>query len=689
MKRKMITGICVLCLPFIVWSQPRTSFNQRDTLHVSHTADSLKISAVQDTLPAAIASPEISDTVSDSTRAATEEKSRTDSMEAAIPSAAEDTTNLSFKDADIRDVFRALSYEHGINIFVDNSVTKRVTLSLNRVRVYDAIKFLCEQNNLVMTLEGGIFKIAVPPQPKVVPPPKHVPYVGFHNGLLSVDFKNDDVGQSIAEIEKKSEKNILLMSSTTGTLDGSLTNVDFDIGFTQIMNNNGFAVQKKNNIYLVSRLDYFVGSKGEQTGQHPGPYWVSVKDSMVTLDVTNAPLERVLSDMIRQLNQDVIFYNAVSGNVTARVSNVALSEALDMLLRNTSSTYRVSEGMYFIGDKTNKALVTTKLIKLKYLRVEKILDMIPQSLSSQATIKAVKEHNGVVVVAPNDVVAEVEDYLNQIDKPVAQVLIEALVVDYDLSSGSQFGVGAGYRNTPDTVHQDASLIPGIDMQVGGVDINTTLKNIGKINLLGTDIGVANLGKLPSNFYLSLKALEQKGLANVRSRPLIATLNGYPATLSIGTTQYFLLNTTTPYTAQNNSVVLQQSQSFQTIEANVKLEITPYVGSNGLIFVDIKPDFKTPVGQLNPNVPPTINQRSLSSTVEMKEGETIVLGGLIQETESDNKTYTPILGSIPLLGSLFSSTSKSTEKSELIIYVTPHISYGEAFQNVSLTGEEEK
>jgi type IV pilus assembly protein PilQ len=81
----------------------------------------------------------------------------------------------------------------------------------------------------------------------------------------------------------------------------------------------------------------------------------------------------------------------------------------------------------------------------------------------------------------------------------------------------------------------------------------------------------------------------------------------------------------------------------------------------------------------------INKRALSSTLLMREGETIVQGGLIQETESETRTQTPILGSIPLLGYLFSSTTKSERKSELIIYVTPHISYGEAFQNVDLQG----
>jgi type IV pilus assembly protein PilQ len=78
---------------------------------------------------------------------------------------------------------------------------------------------------------------------------------------------------------------------------------------------------------------------------------------------------------------------------------------------------------------------------------------------------------------------------------------------------------------------------------------------------------------------------------------------------------------------------------------------------------------------------------MSSTLVIKEGETIVLGGLIQETESETRTQVPLLGSIPILGYLFSSTTRDTNKSELIIYITPHISYGEAFQNVSLPMQE--
>lgn len=597
-----------------------------------------------------------------------------------LPRGVLDTTSLSFRDTDLRDIFRALSHEHGLNIFLDNAISKMASIALARVRVWDAIKFLSQENGLVLSLDGGIIKITnPPPPPKPEPPPPRLPLVACENGLLSVQLKDDDLEKVILEIQKKSARNILLISGTTGTLSGKLMDIDFDQGFTQLLNNNGFAVQKRNGIYVVSRLDYYVGTQGTATAQKSGPYWVSVKDSLVTLDVTNAPLERVLHDMIRQLNTDVVFLNPVGGSVTARATSVNLARALDLILRSTNFGFRESEGIFFVGEKSNKALITSRLMRLKYLTADGFTDMIPQSLGSQATVKAMKEQNGIIVTAASDVLSQMEEFIREIDKPVAQVLIEALVVDYDLTKGSEFGIQAGVTGRADSslTPRSGSIIPAIDVGMSGPYINTKLKQMGTQSVFGTDFNFGKLGKLPADFYLNIKAMESKGLANVRSRPLLATLNGHKATLSIGTTQYFLLKTTTPYRDQTQ-VLFQETQTFQTIEADVKLEITPYVGADSLITVEIKPDFRSPVGLLNSQTPPTINRRAMSSTVVVKEGETIVLGGLVEEGENEVRTQVPILGSIPILGNLFASTTKSKRKTELLIYVTPHVSYGEAF-----------
>ena len=164
-----------------------------------------------------------------------------------------------------------------------------------------------------------------------------------------------------------------------------------------------------------------------------------------------------------------------------------------------------------------------------------------------------------------------------------------------------------------------------------------------------------------------------------SRPQIATLNGHTASLKIGTTQYYLLRTQTPY--QNpNQVLIQQSQRFEKIEANVVLEITPWVSASGEITADIRPEFSTPVGEFDPDIPPTINTRVLESTVRLRDGETIILGGLIQDEERITYSKVPILGGLPLVGRLFRSKSSERVKSEQVIFLTPHVFYGDERDN---------
>ncbi len=185
------------------------------------------------------------------------------------------------------------------------------------------------------------------------------------------------------------------------------------------------------------------------------------------------------------------------------------------------------------------------------------------------------------------------------------------------------------------------------------------------------MGVGNLGVLPSDFYVKIQALENQGKANIRSRPQIATLNGHPASISIGTTQYYILKTVTPVNS-TSSIVTQESERFEQVEANVKLSIVPWVSASGDVTVEITPEFKTPVGTLSSNVPPTINTRVLDSTVRLKDGETIILGGLISENETSKVSKIPFLGNLPYIGKLFRTSSKSKIKTELMILL--HLTY---------------
>jgi type II secretory pathway component GspD/PulD (secretin) len=195
-------------------------------------------------------------------------------------------------------------------------------------------------------------------------------------------------------------------------------------------------------------------------------------------------------------------------------------------------------------------------------------------------------------------------------------------------------------------------------------------------------GLKDVVSLPKNFVAQINALEREKILKVRSRPQIATLNGQTASLTIGQTQYFLLKSETDFN-QNQSSTSRSTERFEKIEADVKLTVTPYVTGDGEVTCEILPDFSEPSGSFDANIPPTINRRSFKSTVRLRENETIILGGMIKETENDVHTQLPFLGSIPYLGWLFKNVTHVTTRSQLMIFVTPHIYYG-SDANVDVT-----
>ena len=208
--------------------------------------------------------------------------------------------------------------------------------------------------------------------------------------------------------------------------------------------------------------------------------------------------------------------------------------------------------------------MTSKLIKLKHIKSEGILDLFPESLKKNSTIQIIKEQNALMVLGTNDMISELQNYLGQIDYPTPQILIEALVVDYNTSNIRDIGVMFGSTNSiPDSLgwSNTGQLDLGINnnglftTQLNGAYLNDPLDDIGNW------LGVGNLGVLPSDFYVKIQALENQGKANIRSRPQIATLNGHPASISIGTTQYYILKTVTPVNS-TSSIVTQESERFE-------------------------------------------------------------------------------------------------------------------------------
>lgn len=581
---------------------------------------------------------------------------------------------LNVKNADLRDVFRSIAHEHNLNLVVDNRIDRHVTVRLADLPVLETIEFLSRQNNLVLVRSGHIFHIMLPPPSPEPPPPE--PIVSVQDSLLSVDLKDDKLEQVMRLIAQKSGANIVVRRGVSGTVTGTLHNVAVDQGLRTLLLNNGFTVREVEGIYQVDRA----GLEGEEGQQRARAFWVHVEDSLITLDVVDARVADVLREVGAQMNVNLITYDTPEERITAKADSLPLDETLNLLLKRTRVTYRKEDDIYFIGERGTSGIATTRLLRLNHLRADAAINLVPELIKQNAAIQVVPDHNGLMITGTNDVIVELEDFIEEVDHATPQILIEALVVDFEANDlfelGLSFGRDAetaaaeattGYDFRGDVANGDAS---GLRLSGDGKQINDVLDNF---------FGMGKIVRLPSDFFARIQALSVEGRLNIRSRPQIATLNGHSANLKIGTTQYYLLRTQTPY--QNpNQVLIQQSQRFEKIEANVVLEITPWVSASGEITADIRPEFSTPVGEFDPDVPPTINSRVLESTVRLRDGETIILGGLIQDEERVLHNKVPILGGLPLVGRLFRSTSSELVKSELVIFLTPHVFYGDDRDN---------
>jgi type IV pilus assembly protein PilQ len=581
---------------------------------------------------------------------------------------------LDFKNTEVKDIFRGLAIKYNLNIFVDDAVSARATLRLSNVTVHGVMEFLCREYGLDMKLENGIYRVrpvkASDLSPKILD-------VSYTRGLLSADLDNDPVSEAAHAIAQKTGKTILITRGVEGRVSGFIQNVPFEQGLTQLFQANGLAVRKHGEVYHVEKDRLEIA---ETSGKPGRVFRVDVQDSLISFDVADADLNRLIMECANQTGASLFMLTPPTGKVTARCGGLTFENMLNIVFKGTEFTYRKDGGIYYIGQSKDNAFLTTQIITLNHISAGSLMDSLgvekPFAFKNAKEVRVVKEHNSIMITGTQDVIREAEAYIRMIDKPIPQILIEAVVVDFTSWDEFELGVNAWLQTGTDS----SAVSKVADLLFPSVDITATGPNLNKsIQFYGPQLGIKSIGKLPANFMLNLRALESRGKANIRSVPQVATLNGHKASISIGTTQYYQLESYTPFAGGSN-VFQQTAQRFEQIKAEIKLEIVPWVSASGEITAEIRPDFSTP-RNFDSKTPPTIDYRKLESTVRLRNGETIALGGLIQNTESEGQDRFPLLGDIPVIGELFRNRNREKKKSHLMIYITPHLMYQDGFNGV--------
>ena len=462
-------------------------------------------------------------------------------------------------------------------------------------------------------------------------------------------------------------------------------------------------------------------------GSRPG-----YRGERLSLNFQNVDVRALLQVIADFTNLNIVTSDTVQGKLTLRLKDVPWDQALDIIMQSRDLDMRKNGNVVMIAPREELATkekltleskqqiaeiepLRTETFTLNYQTAEKIRDMLTDEkqsvLSKRGSALADIRSNKLFVMDTPSRLDEVRQMIAQIDIPVRQVLIEARIVEADDRFSRNLGTKLGYydrrstmyrtvsRPNPVTGEAEAYNVPvyGPGSKLGRVGYGTISGNLSgsadlSAQLGGEESGAAvGLGKATdlanTNFFsfpaggingtnpaslaislfgsslsrfinLELSALEADQRGKVVSSPRVLTSSQRPAVIEQGTEL--------PYQSATSSGAT--SVSFR--KANLRLEVTPQITPEGNVILDVDVS-RDAVGQLT-NAGYAIDTRHVKTQVLVEDGGTVVIGGIYEQYERNRTDKVPLLGDIPILGYLFRSTSRSNDRTELLVFLTPRI-----------------
>ena len=360
-----------------------------------------------------------------------------------------------------------------------------------------------------------------------------------------------------------------------------------------------------------------------------------------------------------------------------------------VLLRGQSGVIDQIKGVISKLDSSAPKNSNLQVIYLKYANAEEIAsilkeisDTLETEGASTGTVKKKstsisfhKETNALIISAQPDILESLQSVISQLDIRRAQVLVEALIVELSDSLAKDLGVqylfsGDG-ENQPVAIQNFGNQDPNLISLIGSeTNSNTTLSSNAAsslLNIQGLAIGVGKMKDDGESFAAILNLVAQDANSNILSTPSVMTMDNEISSIIVGQE----IPITTGETLSSNN-----SNPFRSVnrqEIGVKLEVKPQINEGNAVKMEINQEVSSVFGPITSTSTDLItNKRQIQTTVMVETGETIVLGGLIDDDVQESEKKVPVLGNIPVLGKLFKSTSTSRTKRNLIVFLRPTI-----------------
>ncbi|MSU03701.1 MAG: hypothetical protein EXS23_00500 [Pedosphaera sp.] len=290
-----------------------------------------------------------------------------------------------------------------------------------------------------------------------------------------------------------------------------------------------------------------------------------------------------------------------------------------------------------------------------------------------ATISVDPETRKVIVITDDETNLQIKDVLNRLDQPRPQVLIKVVFLEITHNNSSDVGVDAGLRKDlgggVTGVGANAFGLSGLNSSPSNAVNNVFGQNVQSLSPTPPGAGLYQV--LGSDYQVTLRAIAQAGKAEVLSRPSILARNNQPATISLG--QQVPLVSNTRFDAVNGQI---NTVTYQNV--GIILRVTPFITSDGMVEMIVSPE-TSQLADRSQWVPisanalaPVINSRLADTVVVVPDGQTVIIGGLMETHVLESESKIPWLGDIPWVGAAFRHKQKSKVKTELMIFLTPHV-----------------
>jgi len=465
---------------------------------------------------------------------------------------------------------------------------------------------------------------------------------------------------------------------------------------------------------------------------------VSLKDKIIldVLDLEGMDINDVLKLIAKKSGLNIVAGKNIAGKVTIYLKEVDVADALRIILEShdmafveednivkvmMDKDYELTYGHKF-EDKT-----AVRIVQLKYANATEIMATLNQMRSIIGKIIADQKSNTLVLMDTPEKLAAMEFLLEGIDVPVktetfhlsytkaediTPKIIEAITKNVGMVNSDKRTNKIIVTDTPQKLDEIRNLVSTFDTQQREVSIEAKIIQVvlsdqykmgidwqaivadwhgfnwqSDLDVLGGDTtapsdkrGKVSIGTLSSDDYtILLEALQTVGTTNILSSPRITVLNNEEAKILVGSTEPFVTTTTT--TPATGAATTAESVNF--IDVGVKLFVTPTIHNDDFITMKVKPEVSTVTRFLTTsqnNTIPVVETSEAETTVMVKDGVTIVIGGLIKDEKIDTRKRVPVLANVPLLGALFRNRDDLVRKTELVIFLTPRIISGDASEN---------